>query len=68
MEVEIKGNLMEIIHDYGSFSIKLFAYKCEFRNASFDMVDHDEYKWIYPMELKEFKLAPADIPIAKTLL
>ncbi len=67
MEVEVKGYFMENIHDYGSFSIKLFAYKCEFRNASFVMLDHDDYKWIYPMELKEFKLAPADISIAQIL-
>lgn len=68
MEVEIHGYFMDHCHDYGSFSIKLIAYKCEFKNASFAMTDHDAYKWVYPMELKEFKLAPADVPIAKTLV
>lgn len=64
MEVEIQGYLMEHIHDYGSFSIKLIAYTCEFKNASFVMSDHDAYKWVFPIELEQFKLAPADVSIA----
>jgi 8-oxo-dGTP diphosphatase len=67
MEVEIQDYLMEHIHDYGSFSIKLIAYTCEFKNASFVMGDHDAYKWVYPQELEEFELAPADISIAQIL-
>jgi len=48
-------------------SINLIAYKCEFLSATYNMIDHDRYEWIQPEDLPNWDLAPADIPIAKTL-
>ena len=65
MQVEVGEFLIENSHDYGSFRIKLTAYKCEFVEATMKLVDHDQYKWVLPEELLSFELAPADIPIAE---
>jgi len=29
------------------------------------MTDHDRFEWVLPKDLLNWKLAPADIPIAK---
>jgi len=67
MIVTIGDHLKTIIHDYNDFTIELIAFKCTFLRASFILTDHDEYKWISISDLSNHKLAPADIPIAKTL-
>jgi len=57
-----------VVHDYDIYSIELIAYKCDFISASYNLTDHDAYRWINPSELLAYTLAPADIPIAVELI
>jgi 8-oxo-dGTP diphosphatase len=67
MEVLVQDFLIEVMHKYDDFAIKLLAYRCGFISASYRLSDHDQYKWVYPQELVNFELAAADIPIAEFL-
>ena len=67
MQVEVNDFLMENIHNYDTFSIKLIAFNCEYISAKMKLVDHDQFKWVSPDELLSFELAPADIPIAEMI-
>lgn len=68
MSVRIKKHFTSVIHNYENFTIKLIAYKCEFIEASFKLIDHDKYEWISIDKIISKKLAAADIPIVKKLI
>ncbi len=56
------------IHEYETFIIELIAYDCDFVNASFQLTDHDEVKFVSPNKLNEYKIAPADIYFVNKLI
>ncbi|MDP7421017.1 MAG: (deoxy)nucleoside triphosphate pyrophosphohydrolase [bacterium] len=56
------------IYDYGDFTIELLGYETEYVSGTFKLNDHSEIRWVTAVELLDFELAPADIPIAKRLL
>jgi 8-oxo-dGTP diphosphatase len=68
MSIKVKKHFTSVIHNYENFTIKLIAYKCEFIEANFKLIDHDKYQWSLIDKIIFKKLAPADIPIAKKLL
>lgn len=67
IEIIVGDFLAEHIHDYGTFQILLKGYLCSFVSGSFKMTDHDEIKWVDVRDLPEYKLAPADVPLAMQL-
>lgn len=68
MTVEVLGHYKTIYHQYEKFNIELIAYKCNFISSNFTMLDHDRYEWINIIDLIQWELAPADIPIAESLM
>ena len=68
MYVIVKNHFTTVIHKYEKFTIKLTAYKCEFIEASFKLLDHDKYEWSTIDKIISKKLAPADIPIVEKLI
>lgn len=62
MEVIVKEKFANNIHDYGTISINLIAYSCDFISATFKLTDHDAYVWVSPEALHTYDLAAADIP------
>ena len=68
MTVEIESLITTSKHDYEQFSIELIAYKCIYKTSNFKLTDHDKYEWVKPNDLLNWKLAPADIPIAEKLI
>jgi 8-oxo-dGTP diphosphatase len=68
MEVIDADYFIEHSHHYGDLVIKLIAYKCQFKAATFVMTDYDDYLWVLPTSLDGFELAPADVPIAGLLV
>ena len=67
MEVDLVKYFSSSQHHYENFSIDLIAYTCNFRNWNLTLTDHDRYDWVSPSEILNWKLAPADIPLAKEL-
>ncbi|WP_223550500.1 (deoxy)nucleoside triphosphate pyrophosphohydrolase [Aestuariivivens sp. NBU2969] len=68
MEVKIESFFTISEHHYEKFSIELIVYKCIYKTSNFKLTDHDKYEWVKPNDLLNWKLAPADIPIAKKLI
>lgn len=54
-------------HNYGSVKIRLFAWKARYLGGVIELVDHDEYRWVFPAALGQFTFAPADIPFVERL-
>ncbi|WP_313640003.1 hypothetical protein [Paenibacillus sp.] len=34
-------------HNYGSVQIRLFAWKAVYQRGVIELVDHDEYNWVF---------------------
>lgn len=55
------------IHQYNSITIELLAYECDFANATFELIDHDEVAFVNPEQLLKHKISPADVYFVKKL-
>jgi 8-oxo-dGTP diphosphatase len=68
MEIEIEAYLATSQHDYPTFSIELIAYVCHFQDGLIQLTDHDQVAWVNPKDLLEWKLSPADVPLARRVV
>lgn len=55
----------ESIYDYGNKIVRLLAYQVEHVSGDFQLIDHDELRWLPLEELSSVEWAPADIPLVK---
>jgi len=67
IDVVIGEFVAESIFDYGEKRIRLLAYKVKHLAGDFQLIDHDEIRWLPIEELDSLKWAPADIPIIAAL-
>lgn len=67
VDIVVEAFLMESIYDYGDKVVRLFAYDAKHASGQFELIEHDSILWVSPQELSNFKLAPADVPIAEFL-
>jgi len=67
IESEIGEFVAESIFDYGDKRIRLLAYKVKHLSGEFQLIDHDEIRWLPIEELDSLKWAPADLPIIEAL-
>jgi mutator protein MutT len=67
IEAEIGEFVAESIFDYGDKRIRLLAYKVKHLSGEFQLIDHDEIRWLPIEELDSLKWAPADLPIIEAL-
>jgi len=68
LEVSIDSHFMSNVHQYERATIELISFKCSTDQVEIKLIDHDQVEWIDPTTLLEWKLAPADIPIANALI
>jgi 8-oxo-dGTP diphosphatase len=61
MEIKFGKLLGKHLHQYDTFTIQLMAYHCDFVTATFKLTDHDEYCFVRPSKLKDYKISPADM-------
>lgn len=54
-------------HHYGSTHIRLFAHKAKFVSGEIMLIDHDDYRWVDPQDLGEYRFAPADITFVEMI-
>jgi 8-oxo-dGTP diphosphatase len=68
INVLVEEYVGESIYEYeGKNCIRLLAFKGRIISGEINLKDHDQYKWVSIKELKEVKLAPADIPIIEMI-
>ena len=60
--------LAESTHQYGDGAIKLIGIRTELLDQEFTLTVHDKAEWISIGELMHYRLAPADIPIARKII
>ena len=55
------------IHNYGSFKINLIAYLCNYVTGEIQLLEHQDFKFVYFEKLNDYDLAEADIPVIEKL-
>jgi len=68
LKVEIKEHFFDTVHHYDNGAIELISFICETSGTVLESTDHDLVEWEKVENLLNWKLAPADIPIAKALI
>lgn len=68
LEVTIDYHFMDNTHQYDKVTIQLISFRCSTDQSEIKLVDHDRIEWVPTSTLLNWKLAPADIPIAKALM
>ncbi|MBU3915944.1 (deoxy)nucleoside triphosphate pyrophosphohydrolase [bacterium] len=71
-ELGVKSKAHEVIieskYTYANRSILLIALRAELLDNNISLRVHDKLKWVPAEKLLEYKLSPADIPIAAKIL
>lgn len=68
LKVNIKKHFFNTVYHYEKITIELISFICETENIASESTDHDQLHWVKVGDLLNWKLAPADIPIAKELI
>ncbi|WP_367209128.1 (deoxy)nucleoside triphosphate pyrophosphohydrolase [Sphingobacterium sp. R2] len=68
LKVEIIEHFFDIVHHYDNGAIELISFICKTQSIATESTDHDLLEWVEVDDLLNWKLAPADIPIAKELI
>ncbi|MGJ1227755.1 (deoxy)nucleoside triphosphate pyrophosphohydrolase [Sphingobacterium siyangense] len=68
LEVIIDSHFLDNTHQYETVNIELISFKCSTEQSEIKKVDHDRTEWVLISSLLDWQLAPADIPIAKSLM
>ncbi len=68
LETEATTLITENTHDYDGFSVTLVLYCTDIVQGVPTPSVHDRTEWIYPADLLNWNLAPADIPLAKAVI
>lgn len=55
----------ESVYDYGDKIVRLLGYEVEHLSGDFELVDHDELRWLKIDQLADVNWAPADIPLVE---
>ena len=55
----------ESVYDYGEKVVRLLGYEVEHTAGDFELLDHDELRWLEIDQLADVKWAPADIPLVE---
>jgi len=58
----------ESVFDYGTKVVRLMAYQVEHLAGDFELIDHDQLRWLALGELNSVEWAPADIPLVEQYL
>ncbi len=65
ISVKIGRFVGESVYDYGSKTVRLLAFYVNHVAGRFQLIDHDELRWLSLEELSQIEWAPADIPLVE---
>lgn len=68
LDIKVGIYLCSSFFDYDHISIELMAFSCEAIEGEATNKEHQKLSWVYPIELKNLDMAPADLPIVDSLI
>ena len=64
----VKGEFMRVLHSYPDIEIQLTVFRTEIIGSDPRCIEHKEIRFVYPSELADFELCPADITVAEKII
>tara|TARA_R110002110_G_scaffold415748_1_gene654844 strand:+ start:79065 stop:80048 length:984 start_codon:yes stop_codon:yes gene_type:complete len=61
----VGGYIGESVYDYGEKVVRLLGYEVQHTGGEFELVDHEELRWLKIDQLTDVTWAPADIPLVE---
>lgn len=65
--LEVKGELADVVHDYGGFSIHLTLLEATVAEGSPTALEHNDLRWIAFEEINGYSFCPADQKLIEKL-
>ena len=59
---------MEVIHEYPDITIRLTLFNATIKSGTIQMLEHNDIKWITPLEIPNYQFCPADEEILSRLI
>ena len=66
-KIKVIKYLDKVYHQYNTFNITLYAYKCSMIDYKFELNEHIDYCWTNLHNLKNLDLAKADVKLISKL-
>lgn len=64
----VKGEFMRVLHSYPDIEIQLTVFRTAISGSDPRCIEHKEIRFVYPSELADFELCPADITVAEKII
>ena len=64
----VKGEFMRVLHSYPDIEIQLTVFRTAIIGSDPRCIEHKEIRFVYPSELADFELCPADITVAEKII
>lgn len=74
IEEELKAEIMvhdlitTVEYDYPDFHLNMQCFWCELPGGKFELIEHNDAKWLHKDELKELDWCPADVEVVDAIL
>lgn len=67
MDITVIDKYTEIIYEYPDKTINLIVLNCQINENHYALLEHQDYAWTVPSNLKNYEFAPADKIIVSKL-
>jgi 8-oxo-dGTP diphosphatase len=67
IEVAVMGIYEVVYHKYPERAVLVLVYRCQWQSGEIIDLDVMEHRWVWPCDLMQFQLLPADIPLAEKI-
>lgn len=64
----VKAEFMRVLHSYPDIEIQLTVFRTAIIGSDPRCIEHKEIRFVYPSELADFELCPADITVAEKII
>lgn len=68
MDIKVDSSFDEKIYEYPDKTIRLIALNCSMISDSYEVLEHEDIKWISADEFNYYEFAPADIFFVKKIV
>jgi 8-oxo-dGTP diphosphatase len=68
IEISVSEFIADYLFHYEEKTVRLISYFATLESGNIVLNDHEAFEWVRVAELKNFKLAPADVEIVEHLL
>ena len=66
--LEVGEVFTEVIHEYPDITIRLTVFNAEIAEGTPKLIEHNDLKWITPVEIPLYEFCPADVEILGKLV